>query len=304
LPIWFQAIQGVTAVNSGIKLLPLVLALVFATGSTGALVSRIGYYTPVLLVGNVLMAVGAGLLTTLQVDTPQSKWIGYEFLFGFGLGATFQTPNVAAQTVLRTRDVPVGTALIMFGQLLGGAIFISVGQNVLNNQLLARLGHLEGFDPGHLKNNGATTLTDLPDHVKAEVLDAYNEALRRVFQVALILACLSMVGAVFMEWRSVKKDKPKQPDVEEAGGPAAVIEAADASAGKAPGEEHVGKADSEDRATADDSESHAMTMVEMEGEKRRESRASDSDVDRLKSHDKELKVKEELADRLQETKGA
>ena len=284
-----------------------MLALVFATGSTGALVSRIGYYTPVLLVGIVMMAVGAGLLTTLQVDTPQSKWIGYEFLYGFGLGSTFQVPNIAAQTVLRTKDVPVGTALVMFGQLLGGAVFISVGQNVLNNQLLGRLGHLDGFDPEHLKTNGATTLTDLPDDVKLVVLHAYNEALRNVFQVALVLACLSVVGAVFMEWKSVKKDKLKKRDAEEGGEGRDVIEANDTSAEKAPNENRIdlqgqegamvangaATADDDDQgATVDDSESHAMTMVEMDGEKggkeRVESRASDSDLDKLKGQEKEI----------------
>jgi MFS family permease len=186
-----------------------VLALVAASISSGILISRIGYYTPVMLVGVCLMAIGAGLLTTLEIDTPQAKWVGYQFLYGIGMGSTFQAPNLAAQTVLHNRDVPIGTSLMFFSQLLGGAIFISVGQNVLNNQLLERLSGLPGFSPDFIKNSGATSLTQLPPQIRDIVLTAYNESLRKVFQVGLIMACLVVLGAVSLEWRSVKKNKEK-----------------------------------------------------------------------------------------------
>ncbi len=198
-----------SAVESGIRTLPMVMSLVAASISTGALISRIGYYTPVMIVGVCLLSAGAGLLTTLQPDTPQAQWVGYQFLYGFGLGCTFQAPNLAAQTVLPNKDVPIGTSLMFFSQLLGGAIFISVGQNVLNNQLLQRLTGLPGFSPSFLQNSGATSLTNLPPQVKDQVTTAYNESLRKVFQVGLILACLVILGAATLEWRSVKKNQEK-----------------------------------------------------------------------------------------------
>lgn len=212
IPIWFQAIKGVSAIDSGIRLLPMILPMVFASIMTGALTARIGYYTPFMILGSCVMAVGAGLLTTLQVDSSDAIWIGYQVLFGFGLGCTFQGPNLAAQTVLSHRDVPVGTSLMFFSQLLGGAIFISVGQNVLNNQLLERLSRIiPNFNPQVISSNGATTLIQrMPPTLRDAVLFEYNEALRKVFQVGLIMTCLSFLGAIAMEWRSVKKNAPKK----------------------------------------------------------------------------------------------
>ncbi|RYP85119.1 hypothetical protein DL770_005099 [Monosporascus sp. CRB-9-2] len=206
LPIWFQAIQGVSAIDSGIRLLPLVLAMVVSSVVTGVLTSRIGYYTPFMIIGVCIMAVGAGTLTTLQVNTGEAKWIGYQVLFGWGLGNTFQAPNFAAQTVLPTDDVPIGTSLMLFSQLLGGAVFISVGQNILGTQLLERLEGVPGFDATFIQNEGATTITLLPDSIKPTVISAYNQALRKVFQVGLIITCLTIFGALTMEWRSVKKN--------------------------------------------------------------------------------------------------
>ncbi|OIW30323.1 putative MFS multidrug transporter [Coniochaeta ligniaria NRRL 30616] len=211
LPIWFQAIKGVNAVDSGIRLLPMLLPMVFASIATGVIVSRVGYYTPPMIFGNCVMAVGCGLLTTLQVDSSSGKWIGYQVVYGIGMGCTFQAPNLAAQTVLHNRDVPVGTSLMFFSQLLGGAIFTSVGQNVLNSELIKRLSSLPGFDASLLQTTGATTLIQsLPANLRGPVLYGYNESLRKVFQVGLIMACLVIFGSVSLEWRSVKKNAPKK----------------------------------------------------------------------------------------------
>ncbi|KAF3808048.1 Rubrofusarin-specific efflux pump aurT [Colletotrichum gloeosporioides] len=216
LPIWFQAIQGVSAVESGIRLLPLVLSMVVASLMTGGLIRRTGYYTPFLIIGVCFMSVGAGLLNTLQLDTPSAKWIGYQILYGFGTGCASQVPNIAAQTVLPKKDVPIGTSLMFFSQLLGGAIFISVGQNVLNNQLLERLSSVPGFNSALIESSGATSLTNLPASVKQTVLVGYNESLRVVFRLGLILTCLSILGALAMEWRSVKQNTKKEaPKAEE-----------------------------------------------------------------------------------------
>jgi hypothetical protein len=287
LPIWFQAIKGVSAVDSGIRLLPLVLSLVLATASSGLLISRIGYYTPVMFFGIIIMCVGAGLLTTLQVDTTQSKWIGYQVLYGFGLGCTFQTPNLAVQTVLQHKDVPVGTALMFFGQLLGGAIFISVGQNVLNNQLLERLGSLlPEFDHQHLESTGATTVTNVSGEAKHLILGEYNEALRQVFRVALILSCLSALAGISMEWKSVRKYKKKadtEPGVEGSTlsreGSRTTVTAAETPLG---GCNPLGLRDerSPDPARTHDAEQDTVTTVELEQtEKRMEALATSRDVE-------------------------
>ncbi|OAA58988.1 Major facilitator superfamily domain, general substrate transporter [Niveomyces insectorum RCEF 264] len=232
LPIWFQAIQGVSAVQSGIRTLPLVLAMVLLSIVCGGLIARIGYYTPFMLFGICMMAIGAGLLTTLQVHSPAAHWIGYQVIYGLGMGCTFQAPNLAAQTVLPRVDVPIGSSLMFFSQLLGGAIFISVGQNVLNAQLLTHLRGIPGFDPTEILKNGATaSLAQLPDAIRPAVLAGYNEALRKVFQVGLIMVCLTLFGGLALEWRSVKKNKPVKNKVDAA----AVVEEGKAGAGAGAG---------------------------------------------------------------------
>ncbi|KAH8701042.1 putative MFS multidrug transporter [Talaromyces proteolyticus] len=217
LPLWFQVIDGVSAVNSGIRLLPMMIPVVIASILTGLLVSRIGYYTPFMIFGVVLSSIGAGLLTTLQINTSNGNWIGYQILYGSGLGLSSQAPNMAAQTVLKREDVAIGASLMFFGQLLFGAVFTSVGQNVLDNQLSKRLSGIAGITPQMIQSTGATEILRLiPSDQYESALVAYNSSLRVCFQVGLIMACLSVLGAVAMEWRSVKKNRPqKRTDIQQ-----------------------------------------------------------------------------------------
>ncbi|KAI9744720.1 MAG: hypothetical protein M1818_001645 [Claussenomyces sp. TS43310] len=205
LPTWFQAIQGVDAVESGIRMLPLILALVVSSIMAGGFTNGFGYYTPTLIACSVLMSVGAGLLSTFSISTNHAHWIGYQVLFGYGVGLGQQQAGLAAQVVLPPKDVATGVSLKFFGQQLGGAIFISVSQSVLSNKLASSLSYLPNLDPAQVVNLGATELRHYvsPDLLPA-VLVAYNHALDSVFRVALVLACISLLGALLTEWKSVK----------------------------------------------------------------------------------------------------
>ncbi|KAI7172244.1 hypothetical protein D0869_04355 [Hortaea werneckii] len=206
IPTWFQAIKGTSAVESGINTIPLVLSLVVASILAGQAVGRIGYYTPFAIASAIIMPIGAGLATTWTVQTGSPKWIGFQILFGFGVGLGMQQATMAAQTVLRKQDVPTGVALLFFAQQLGGAIFVSVGQNVLNSKLVSGIIRLvPGLSPERILNTGATELRRIvPAQDLQGVLVAYNSALRQVFIVATTMACLAALGAFGLEWRSVK----------------------------------------------------------------------------------------------------
>jgi hypothetical protein len=129
LPVWFQAVQEVPAFDSGIRTLPLLLTVAVAAILGGALVTALGYYAPIMLLGTALMSVGAGLLTTLRPDATAAHWIGYQAIYGIGVGLGIQQPMIAVQTALDMKDIPTASCMIIFFQTMGGAIFISVGMS-------------------------------------------------------------------------------------------------------------------------------------------------------------------------------
>ncbi|KAL6715350.1 hypothetical protein ACLMJK_007616 [Lecanora helva] len=208
LPLWFQAIKSVSAVKSGIMILPLVLAMMITAVGGGFLTKKIGYYTPWMIACSVLLPIGSGLITTFTPETMHPKWIGYQVLFGLGLGLGQQQAAVAAQTVLAKKDVPTGVSLMMFSQTMGGAVFLSVANNLFDNKLETGLAHIPGISTDAVTQTGATELRNMvPAEVVPAVVTAYNAALRDAFILMTALACVTIFGALTMEWRSVKKDQ-------------------------------------------------------------------------------------------------
>ena len=65
VPIWFQAVQGASATDSGVRSLPMLVDNIIAMALSGVLVTIVGQYAPFMIAGTVLTFVGAGLLTLL-----------------------------------------------------------------------------------------------------------------------------------------------------------------------------------------------------------------------------------------------
>lgn len=95
---------------------------------------------------------------------------------------------------------------------LGGTVFVTVAQSVLQTSLVKDLKPiLPNIDPHILAGQGATSLrTMVSKDQLPEVLKIYNAALRSVWYLALGLAAVTFVSALGIEWRSVKETKNKK----------------------------------------------------------------------------------------------
>ncbi|KAF2222083.1 major facilitator superfamily domain-containing protein [Elsinoe ampelina] len=213
VPIYFQAIMGVSATQSGIRNLPLVLSVTVFSIVSGAGTQISGYYTPWLIASSICTAVGAGLMSTWSIDMVAGKWIGYQLLYGAGVGFGLQLTLIAIQTVLPKKDVPTGTAIIAFSQTLGGAIFISVAQNINTNKLISNLQQeVPTLEPSMILRTGATEIRNIvPPDMLQGVLVAYNTALTQTFYVGVATAALSIFGSALIEWKSIKGKKVDTP---------------------------------------------------------------------------------------------
>lgn len=208
LPLWFQAVQHVSAVESGIRTLPLVLSLVVGSISAGQLVSKFGWYNPFFIASGVFTSIGAGLLMTLKTDSSKGAWIGYQIIFGLGLGFGMQQSMVAVQAVVPKKDISMGISIIVLGLQIGGAVLVCVGQTIFNNDLLKNLDAISGVNAELILQTGATDLRKVvPAEKMAAVLQAYNHALSRTYIVALVVCCLSFVVGLGMPWINIRRSQ-------------------------------------------------------------------------------------------------
>ncbi|KAJ6600859.1 hypothetical protein B0H10DRAFT_691445 [Mycena sp. CBHHK59/15] len=121
IPIFYQAARNHTATTSGIDLLPFLLLTVITTGQ---IIARLTYYWPFILVAPVFLAVGSGLLYTLNTTTPESRLVGFQILAGVGTGMGMQNALLAMQVEFNNNPKLLGqaTSMASFGQFLGGTL--------------------------------------------------------------------------------------------------------------------------------------------------------------------------------------
>lgn len=208
IPLFFQALKNWSPISSGLATIPLVLAVVIGSIFAGGLVQKMGYPTPLMIASAVLSSIGAGLISTWQIDVSKDMWIGYQVLLGFGIGIGMQQPSMSAQVVLPRPDAPTGISFMFFGQNLGGAVFVSVAQNIFADSFAKSLSEISGlnFEAQMVAELGATEIRKtVPAELLDAVLAAYRVAIQKAFYVGVGLACFGLLGALCVEWRSVKE---------------------------------------------------------------------------------------------------
>lgn len=113
LPYYFQSIDNTNPTESGVRNLPLILAVTVATITSGVFISSTGIAAPVLVFGAAVATVAAGLIYTFDIGTPTGKWIGYQVLAGIGYGLAFQVPIITGQATSPVEDLAEVTAIIL-----------------------------------------------------------------------------------------------------------------------------------------------------------------------------------------------
>ncbi|KAK6956967.1 hypothetical protein Daesc_002249 [Daldinia eschscholtzii] len=205
------AMLGDSAVKAGIKLLPLLISVVVSSIISGALITATGYYNPFILVEIAMVAVGAGLITTLDLHTPFARWFGYQVLDGLGVGVGFQAGVIVVQNVVERELVPQATSCVQFFQSLGGALFIAVAQTVFQNGLIKGLARdAPHIDPSLFTHSGASEVRRVLASVGQQrmldaVLGAYMRGLRHTYYISAAAATVAFCAALGLRWKKIDK---------------------------------------------------------------------------------------------------
>jgi MFS family permease len=137
LPQYLQLVHGVSATESGLLLLPLLLGLLVMSIGSGRYISRTGNYRWFPLAGTVLLTIGLFLLTHIGAHTSLAVIGLYILVFGAGLGLFMQVLTLIVQNAVPMRQMGVATSAVTFFRSMGGA----TGASALGAVLTARLAY-------------------------------------------------------------------------------------------------------------------------------------------------------------------
>jgi hypothetical protein len=209
--LYFQVVQGDSAIEAGIKLLPCLISVVIASIISGVLITGFGYYNPVILFETALLVVGTALIATFWLYTPFSKWFGYQVIAGLGTGVCFQAGILVVQNVLPQDLIPQATACVQFFQSLGGAVFIALAQTFFQNTIIDNVARdAPNIDPILIMNSGASQIRqvlaqmDRQDALHA-VLSAYTLGLRKTFYISAAAAGCTFLVSCGFRWKRIQR---------------------------------------------------------------------------------------------------
>ena len=203
LPLYFQSIDNVSAAMSGVRNLPLILTVTISMLASGAYISITGIAAPITVVGTALGVVCMGLLYTLDIDTSEGKWIGYQVIGGVAWGIASQIPIITVQATASASDLPEVTAILLFFQTVGGAFMVSAAQSAFVNVLIKALPRTApGVNSAIVVLTGATDLRKAfsPD-VLPGILEAYMRGLKISFAIGLAATGVAfIIITLFQKW--------------------------------------------------------------------------------------------------------
>ncbi|KAJ8067656.1 hypothetical protein OCU04_003264 [Sclerotinia nivalis] len=203
LPVWFQDVRGRSPLFSGELLTPLIAGYVVASILAGGITSGFKYCNPAMIIGTALSISGAALLTTINLHSSTARVVGYQLVYGFGVGFGFGQPSYIVQTLLPAEDVPIGVTFITLVQNLSASVFVAVPQSIFQREMHKRLEPLlpqSSNSSSLLLSALPTILSSMPPETQATAKSAISDSIIRTFYVSLALSCVSVAGALAIKW--------------------------------------------------------------------------------------------------------
>jgi len=139
LPLFTQLVQGISATNSGLTLLPVMIGLLLTASLSGYLVSRTGHYKPFIIGGMVVLIAGLVLLAGIDSQTTPVELAWRMFIVGLGLGPSQSLYNIAVQNAVPVTQLGIATSASTFFRQMGSVIGLSIFGTLLTHNLMVEL---------------------------------------------------------------------------------------------------------------------------------------------------------------------
>ncbi|MFI9628577.1 MFS transporter [Streptomyces sp. NPDC052042] len=204
LPTFLQMVDGATATESGLLMLPMMGGVVVASVVSGQMISRTGRYRAHPIVGAAVSAVGMWLLSRLDTDTPLLEHGIAQAVLGAGIGLLMPVLVLAVQNSVRPADLGAATSANNYFRQIGGsvgaAVFGTLFAGRLSDALAVRLPPDADLpDPESITPQ---LVHAMEPALRDAYIQAYADAMPRIFLYLVPVLVLGLILALFL------KEKP------------------------------------------------------------------------------------------------
>ncbi|MFD3973172.1 MFS transporter [Streptomyces cyaneofuscatus] len=204
LPTYLQMVDGASATESGLLMLPMMLGIVGGSIVSGQLITRTGRYRIYPIAGGAVSVVGMWLLSGLERGTSRLEYSLWQAVLGTGIGLVMSVLVLAVQNSVRPADLGTATSANNYFRQIGG----SVGAAIFGTLFAGRLSDSLGVRlPTGVELPPPESITPQLVHAMEPALrdayiQAYVDAMPRIFLYLVPVLVLGLVLAFFL------KEKP------------------------------------------------------------------------------------------------
>ncbi|MFF1710948.1 MDR family MFS transporter [Streptomyces sp. NPDC058268] len=222
LPLYQQAVQGASATNSGLLLLPMLLSMMVVSFFSGRFTTSTGKYKIFPIAGTVLMVLGLFLLSTMDTDTTRFMAGVYMAVLGAGMGCLMQITMLVAQNSVEMKDMGVASSSATLFRTLGSSFGVAIMGALFNSRvedtMASRAGELGGKVTEQSAQLDAKSLAKLPDVVQSAYQHAVSAGTHSAFLLGAIIGLAALVAALFVKEVPLRGSGPKDAEPKDAVG--------------------------------------------------------------------------------------
>ncbi|MYS24927.1 DHA2 family efflux MFS transporter permease subunit [Streptomyces sp. SID4948] len=219
LPLYQQTVQGASATNSGLLLLPMLLAMMAVSMVAGRVTTATGKYRVFPIIGGGLMTVGLYLLSTMDVHTSRLMSGLFMAVLGAGMGFVMQITMLIAQNSVELKDIGVGSSSATLFRTIGGSFGVSLFGALFAHKIQDGMSHAAGSSGSAATANGAqldpATIAKFPPALKDAYFHAVASGTHIVFFCGALVSVIGFIAAWFLVETPLRGAAAKSASVEE-----------------------------------------------------------------------------------------
>jgi len=198
LPLYQQTVQHLSATESGLMLIPLLIGSTVTALIAGRITTRTGRYKALPIIGGGVMTVGMYLLTRLGLHTSLVTAGLYFAVLGLGMGFLMQITTLVAQNSVAPRDIGVASSSRTFFQQIGGSIGVAGFGAIFAHRLTAVMS--ARLPAVHLNSGGGQLNPVVVAHLPALVQHAVFAAIAQAIQTVFFFAAPAAAAVFILAW--------------------------------------------------------------------------------------------------------
>ncbi|MEW2181670.1 MDR family MFS transporter [Streptomyces sp. NPDC005406] len=200
LPLFQQSVQGASATNSGLLLLPMLLAMMIVSLVAGRITTSSGRYKIFPIMGSILMVAGLFLLSTMDTGTTRFTSGIYMAVLGAGMGFLMQITMLVAQNSVELKDMGVASSSTTLFRTLGSSFGVAIMGALFTGRVSDEMSARGGAGATmHGAQLDAASLAKLPVPVREAYEYAVASGTHIAFLVGASVGLVALVAALFVK---------------------------------------------------------------------------------------------------------